>query len=70
MSTAIPPEMFDLRHIDRFLEEGRVTQQQYDAWLAGLEDSAAEADESSVRMIRSDSSGRAVGSGHHEEDEG
>lgn len=70
MPTSIPAEMFDVRHIERYLAEGQVTQEQYDAWLAGLEDSAGEADESSVRMIRSDSSGRAIGSGHHEEDEG
>ena len=67
---ALPEHMFDLRHIDRFLAEGKVTRAQYDAWLASLADDAPEAEESAVRMTLSDASRRTDGAGPHEEDEG
>lgn len=42
--------LFDVRHVERFIAEGRITQKQYDDYLAGLEDCAKNAEESGVRM--------------------
>ena len=50
----LPPEMFDLRHIDRYLAEGKVTREQDDAHLASLEDCADDAEPSAVRFIVSE----------------
>lgn len=42
--------LFDVRYVERFISEGRVTREQYDAWLATVEDCAKLGEESSVRM--------------------
>ncbi len=42
--------LFDVRHVERFIAEGRITRKQYDDYLAGLEDCAKNTDESNVRM--------------------
>jgi len=42
--------LFDVRHYERFIAEGRITQQQYDDHLAKLEDCAENAEDSAVRM--------------------
>lgn len=41
---------FDVRTIERYLAEGRVTREEYAKHLASIEDSANNADESNVRM--------------------
>ncbi|MSP56450.1 MAG: hypothetical protein EXR69_12740 [Myxococcales bacterium] len=42
--------LFDVRYVERFIAEGRVTREQYDAWLATVEDCAKQGEESAVRM--------------------
>jgi hypothetical protein len=42
--------LFDVRHVERFIAEGRITQQQYNDYLESLEDCSKNADESAVRM--------------------
>lgn len=53
-------ELFDIRHIERFLEEGKVTPEAYQKYLAALEDSAEDAEVSAVRFIASDPTRRAM----------
>jgi len=53
---------FDVRHVERFIAEGKVTRAEYDAWLAALPDSADAADTSAVRFTVSDP-GRLPGDG-------
>jgi hypothetical protein len=68
----IPEDMFDVRKIERFLHEGLLTQDQVDAWLAGLEDCSANQETSSVQMIAHERASRVhfVDDGHRgEEDE-
>ena len=48
---ALPLELFDLRNLERYFAEGKLTKEQYDAHLADLEDSADNADVSSVQML-------------------
>jgi hypothetical protein len=42
--------LFDVRHVERFIAEGRITQQQYNDYLESLEDCSKNADDSAVRM--------------------
>jgi hypothetical protein len=46
----LAPEAFDLRTLERFLADGTTNQADYDAYLATLEDSADNAEISSVHM--------------------
>ncbi len=46
----VDESMFDVRHVERFIAEGRITQKQYDDYLAALEDCTKNAEESGVRM--------------------
>lgn len=48
---ALPLELFDLRNLERYFAEGKLTQEQYDTFLAGLEDSSDLAEVSSVQML-------------------
>lgn len=73
--TKFPPDfdesLFDVRKVDRFIAEGRITREQYQAWLASLEDCAADAETSSIRFVSGQ--GRTSYQGgelHQEEDEG
>lgn len=45
---------FDVRHVERFIAEGKLTRAEYDAWLAQLPDSGDQAEASSVRFTVSD----------------
>lgn len=64
-------ELFDIRHIDRFLEEGKVTPEAYQAYLASLEDCAEDSEVSSVRFIASDPTRRPMpGEANGPEEEG
>ncbi len=42
--------LFDVRYVERFIAEGRVTREQYDEWLKGVEDCSKQGEESGVRM--------------------
>jgi hypothetical protein len=46
MSNPLDLSLLDVRTIERFIAEGKVTVEAYEAALAGLEDCAADADES------------------------
>jgi hypothetical protein len=46
----VDESLFDVRHVERFIAEGRITQQQYNDYLDSLEDCSKNADESAVRM--------------------
>ncbi len=48
---ALPLELFDLRNLERYFAEGKLSKEQYDSYLAGLEDSSDNADVSSVQML-------------------
>lgn len=50
-SPALPIELFDLRNLERYLSEGKLTREQYEAYLNGLEDSSDTADQSNVQML-------------------
>ena len=43
--------LFDSRTVDRHINEGRTTQEAYDAYLAALPDEAAESTDSDVRFV-------------------
>lgn len=69
----VTEELFDVRKIDRLIHEGVVTREQYEKHLASLEDCAADAEESSIRMTGHDRGGRTTTLGEeqrHEEEEG
>lgn len=70
----VSEELYDVRKIDRLIAEGIVTREQYDAYLASLEDCAADADESNLRFTvhdRGHRGGIGVDLDHrHDEDEG
>ncbi|MDP2314065.1 MAG: hypothetical protein Q8P41_14280 [Pseudomonadota bacterium] len=63
--------MFDVRHIERYLQEGMVTQAQYDEYVAGLEDCAENSEQSAIQMVAHDRNRRVIISedGPQEEDE-
>lgn len=61
---------FDTRVIERFLAEGRVTREEYEAFLATLEDCEADADVSSVKFVATASSRGPWTDAGPEEDEG
>lgn len=64
-------ELFDVRHIERFLAEGKVSQADYQKYLDSLEDCAEEAEVCSVRFIASDPTRRPVaGEANGPDDEG
>lgn len=65
----ISEDMFDVRKIERFLSEGLLTQEQVDAWLAGLEDCSANQETSSVQMIAHERARRVHFSDDHRADE-
>lgn len=72
MSQPLPEDIFDVRKRERFLQEGLLTQEQVDAYLATLEDCAENAEQSAVQMT-SHRTGRVfVSAEDHgpEEDEG
>lgn len=46
----VDESVFDIRHVERFIAEGRITRAQYDDYLANLEDCAKLAEEATVRM--------------------
>lgn len=50
----LPLHMYDVRHIERFLAEGKVTREQYEAFLAEIEDCSENLEKSSVRFISTD----------------
>lgn len=63
--------LFDIRKVERFIAEGRITREQYQAYVDSLEDCSADADTSTVRFVAGH--GRtSVGGGepHPDEDEG
>lgn len=69
-----PDETFDVRKIERLIAEAKVTRDEYAAYLATLEDCAADAEESSVRFTAHDRGGRRgtdvfSDQGHHEHDD-
>ena len=68
----INEEMFDVRKLERFVQEGRLTQAQVDEFIGGLEDCSANAEKSSIQMIAHDRSRRINldDEGGQEEDEG
>jgi hypothetical protein len=68
----IPEEMFDVRKLERFVQEGLLTREQVDTWLSGLEDSAANSEQSSIQMVAHDRNRRILiaEEGGQEEDEG
>jgi len=43
-------EVFDVRTLERYLEDGTITRDQYDTFLASLEDCADNAEQSSIQM--------------------
>lgn len=43
-------EVFDVRTLERYLEDGTITRDQYNTFLAGLEDCADNAEQSSIQM--------------------
>ena len=51
MSTSIPEQLFDLRIVERHIQEGKVTQADYDAFLASIEDSAGNVEQSNVSLV-------------------
>jgi hypothetical protein len=65
-------EVFDVRKLERALQEKSLTPAEVEAWLAGLEDCSANAETSHVQMIAHDRTRRALVSdeGGQEEDEG
>lgn len=72
MSQTLPEDIFDVRKRERFLQEGLLTQEQVDAYLASLEDCGENAEQSGVQMV-SHTRGRVFVSadeGGQEEDEG
>lgn len=46
----VDESLFDTRHVQRFIAEGKITQKQYDEYLASLEDSSKNAEEATTRM--------------------
>lgn len=50
-SPGVSADPFDVRHIDRFLAEGKVSPEQYQAHLDSLEDSSENLDKSNVRFL-------------------
>jgi hypothetical protein len=67
----VQEDLFDVRRIERALAEGKLTPEQVKQELDGLEDCAADAEESSVRMVAYDRSRRVEHGGDQpEEDEG
>ncbi|MFZ5476581.1 MAG: hypothetical protein ACOZNI_07380 [Myxococcota bacterium] len=70
--TKINEDLLDLRRVERAIHEGHLTAEQYQKHLDSLEDCAADAEESNVRMVAYDRSRRVEhgGDGQPEEDEG
>lgn len=68
----VPEDLFDVRKRERFLQEGLLTQDQVDAYLASLEDCADNAEVSGVQMVSHGRSRSYVSAEGHatEEDEG
>lgn len=63
--------LFDIRKVERFIAEGRITREQYQAFIDSLEDCSGDAETSSVRFVAGQ--GRASFAGGEappEEDEG
>jgi hypothetical protein len=50
MSSAINPDLFDIRVVERHISEGRITRKDYDKWLASLPDEAEEGEETTTLM--------------------
>jgi hypothetical protein len=44
-------EIFDLRTLERYLNDGTLTREQYEEYLAGLEDCASNADTAAAQMV-------------------
>jgi len=65
-------EMFDVRHLERFLQEGRITPEQMASRLASLEDCSANTEKSSIVMVAHERTRRphTDDEGGQEEDEG
>ncbi|MDO9280496.1 MAG: hypothetical protein Q7U06_01205 [Pseudomonadota bacterium] len=65
-------EMFDVRHLDRYLAEKVVTSAQLEEHLAGLEDCSENLEQSAIQMVAHDRHRRVVFSeeGGQDEDEG
>lgn len=65
----LPENMFDVRHIERFLAEGKVSADQYKAYLDSLEDCGENMDKSGVKFLVHERRG-GYGGGESSEDEG
>jgi hypothetical protein len=72
MPTTTPnEELFDIRKVERLVNDGTLTQDQVDAYLAALPDDADAVEISTVQMVRYDRSRASHGEeGSTEEDEG
>jgi hypothetical protein len=68
----ISEEMFDVRKLERFLNEGMLTPEQVEEHLASLEDCADNVETSTVHMVTHHTGRRIVSSDEdrHEEEEG
>lgn len=69
MSMQKPERLFDSRVVERYIEEGLVTREEYTAYLASLPDVAEDGETSGIQMIVHPRA-RRVGGGGDEEDEG
>jgi hypothetical protein len=69
MSTTPPEDLFDLRKIERFLTEGKVTREQYDAYVAAQEDCSGNMETSKIAFINNDRYRGVTNSQHHDDDE-
>ncbi len=73
MAKKIDEHAYDVRTIERHMRSGQVSKKDYDKFLAGLEDSAAQAAETDTRMTfdvarRRGDDGRTVTTETSEED--
>ena len=47
---SLSPEIFDIRTLERYLKDGTISQEQYDTFLAGLEDCSDNLEHSNIQM--------------------
>lgn len=65
--TQTQEELFDLRTLERYLNDGTITQEQYQAYLDSLEDCASNADHTSTQMVAHRRSRRISNMGDEDE---
>jgi len=73
MAKKIDEHVYDVRTVERHVRSGLISKKDYDKFLSGLEDSAAQATESEVRMTfdvarRRGDDGRTITTETSEED--